>query len=55
MKSAYKFMVAAKITGIYVGRYKTEALALKKIRRDDSGRDPLEIREYSEVYYNEMK
>jgi hypothetical protein len=51
----YLFMVRKKINGMAISRHATEAAALKKIRAENSGRDPIEIVEYSEKYWHEMR
>lgn len=53
--ATFKFMLVRKISGIPAGRYAHESTALSVLRKKTSDRDPIELREYSEAYYNSMK
>ena len=50
----YSHMLVSKINGLVFGRYKNENAAMKALRKNDSGRDPLELREYSASYFAQM-
>ena len=50
----YTYMLQSKVTGIVVSRHTSEALAIKALRKKTNSRDPLDLREYSEIVYNEM-
>lgn len=53
--ATFNFMLVRKISGIPAGRYARESTALSALRKKQSGSDPIELREYSEAYYNSMK
>ena len=50
----YSHMLVRKISGIAIGRYLSEKSALRVLRKKNSDRDSLEIREYSEFYWKQM-
>jgi hypothetical protein len=54
-KINYSHMLVRKISGIPVSRHCSEGAAINALRRKDSRRDPLELREYSAEYYAKMK
>ena len=51
----YTHMIVSKITGIVSSRHSSYELALKAFKKENSGRSPLEIRNYSEAVYKEMR
>lgn len=55
MKKTYNVMLVRTISGIPVSRHCTAVGAIRTLRRKDSARDPIEMRDYSEKYWNEMR
>lgn len=50
----FTHMIQSKVTGIVASRHTSEKLALKALRKSDSGRNPMVLCEYSEFVYNKM-
>lgn len=53
-KKTYSRMLVCKISGIAISRHSSEENALRALRKKDSARDPLELRDYSEFYWARM-
>lgn len=53
-KKTYSSMLVCKISGIAISRHSSEENALRALRKKDSARDPLELRDYSEFYWVRM-